>query len=128
MNKNNESEQKLEQALHQALRSVPLRRAPLSLEARVMNELARRATKPWWQANVVLKDGFFDGELSVEIDLFVEADGVQIKIEVTPVLRGCVYEPETLSVSRSVEAHFGLMYDLQHPKQSFGVVSGMAKD
>ena len=26
--------------------------------------------------------------------IFVEADGVQIKIEVTPVLRGCVYEPE----------------------------------
>ena len=25
--------------------------------------------------------------------LLVEADGAQIKIEVTPVLRGCVYEP-----------------------------------
>jgi hypothetical protein len=26
--------------------------------------------------------------------LIVRADGVQIKIEVTPVLRGCVYEPK----------------------------------
>src|SRR5580698_4752302 len=51
MNKNIESEQKLEQALHRALRSVPLRTAPASLEARVMNELARRATMPWWQAS-----------------------------------------------------------------------------
>src|SRR5690348_15932031 len=31
--------------------------------------------------------------------LFVRADGVQIKIEITPVLRGCVYDPETRSVS-----------------------------
>src|SRR5215475_3539073 len=37
---------------------------------------------------------------------FVEHDGVQIKIEVTPVLRGCVYEPETRSVSEAVEAAF----------------------
>jgi hypothetical protein len=46
-----ESEQKLEQTLHQALRSVPMRKAPLSLEARVMNELARRAAMPWWRAS-----------------------------------------------------------------------------
>lgn len=53
MNNNSESEQKLEQALHQALRSVPLRKAPFSLEARVMNELARRAAMPWWRASFV---------------------------------------------------------------------------
>jgi hypothetical protein len=50
---NSESEQKLEQALHQALRSVPLRKAPSSLEARVMNELTRRAAMPWWRASFV---------------------------------------------------------------------------
>lgn len=38
---------------------------------------------------------------------FVELDGVQIKIEVTPVLRGCVYDPDTRSVSAAVEAAFG---------------------
>lgn len=38
---------------------------------------------------------------------FVELDGVRIKIEVTPVLRGCVYEPETRSVAEAVEAAFG---------------------
>ena len=39
--------------------------------------------------------------------LMVRADGVQIKIEVTPVLRGCAYEPELRSVSDRVERQFG---------------------
>ncbi len=39
--------------------------------------------------------------------IFVEADGVRIKVEVTPVLRGCVYEPTVRSVSPAVEAQFG---------------------
>lgn len=51
MNKNTESEQKLEQVLGQALRGLPLRQAPLSLESRVINELQRRAALPWWRAS-----------------------------------------------------------------------------
>src|ERR1700730_13776724 len=39
--------------------------------------------------------------------LFVRAEGVQIKIEVTPVIRGCVFEPETRTVLPAVEAAFG---------------------
>lgn len=39
--------------------------------------------------------------------LFARGNGVQIKIEVTPVLRGCVFEPKTLTVSRTVEETFG---------------------
>lgn len=39
--------------------------------------------------------------------LFVRSGGVQIKIEVTPVLRGCVYEPQVRAASPSVEATFG---------------------
>jgi predicted nucleotidyltransferase component of viral defense system len=41
--------------------------------------------------------------------LIVRADGAQIKIEVTPVLRGCVYEPTVRSVSERVEAEFGFV-------------------
>jgi predicted nucleotidyltransferase component of viral defense system len=37
----------------------------------------------------------------------VEERGVRINIEVTPVLRGCVYEPETRAVSPKVEDQFG---------------------
>lgn len=78
--------------------------------------------------------------------IFVEADGVQIKIEVTPVLRGCVYEPKTMSVSRCVEAQFGFaaiqvvsfadLYagklvaalDRQHPRDLFDVRDLLANE
>ncbi len=71
--------------------------------------------------------------------LVVRSDGVQIKIEVTPVLRGCVYEPAIRSVSSVVENTFGFaeirvvsfadLYggkivaalDRQHPRDLFDV-------
>jgi hypothetical protein len=40
--------------------------------------------------------------------LVARAGGVQTKIEVTPVLRGCVYEPTTRTVAPAVEETFGL--------------------
>lgn len=73
------------------------------------------------------------------VRLLVRADGAQIKIEVTPVLRGCVYEPERRSVSPAVEEAFGFaemnvvsfadLYagkivaalDRQHPRDLFDV-------
>jgi predicted nucleotidyltransferase component of viral defense system len=39
--------------------------------------------------------------------LFVRAEGVQIKIEVTPVIRGCVFEPTMRDVAPLVEDTFG---------------------
>ena len=39
--------------------------------------------------------------------LIARGYGAQIKVEVTPVLRGCVFEPETRTVSASVEETFG---------------------
>jgi predicted nucleotidyltransferase component of viral defense system len=71
--------------------------------------------------------------------LIVRADDAQIKIEVTPVLRGCVYEPTVRSVSARVEEEFGFaempvvrfadLYagkivaalDRQHPRDLFDV-------
>lgn len=41
------------------------------------------------------------------VKFLLRLEGVQIKVEVTPVLRGCVFEPELRSVSPSVEAAFG---------------------
>lgn len=66
-------------------------------------------------------------------------DRTQIKIEVTPVLRGCVYEPEVMAVSGTVEDEFGFAetrvlsfediyagkimaaLDRQHPRDLFDV-------
>lgn len=77
---------------------------------------------------------------------FVELEGVTIKIEVTPVLRGCVYEPEVRAVSARVEDEFGFaeiqvvsfadLYagklvaalDRQHPRDLFDVRDLLANE
>ena len=71
--------------------------------------------------------------------LFVLGRRVQVKIEVTPVLRGCVYEPDVRAVSNVVEQQFGFAairvvsfadlfagkrvaaLDRQHPRDLFDV-------
>src|ERR1051326_9059988 len=50
---NPHDEQKLERMIHQTVRSLPSRRAPRTLEARVMAELERRAALPWWKKSFV---------------------------------------------------------------------------
>ncbi len=42
-------ELELERIVQGALRTLPLRHAPSSLEVRVLGELARRAELPWWR-------------------------------------------------------------------------------
>jgi hypothetical protein len=77
---------------------------------------------------------------------FVKADGVQIKIEVTPVLRGCVYEPAKKETSPKVENQLGFaeiqvvsfadLYggklvaalDRQHPRDLFDVRDLLANE
>jgi predicted nucleotidyltransferase component of viral defense system len=71
--------------------------------------------------------------------LNVRSEGVQTKIEVTPVMRGCAYEAQTQGVSQAVEQQFGFaeiqvlsfedLYggkivaalDRQHPRDLFDV-------
>ena len=45
----NDSRDELERLLEEAMKDLPLRRAPSTLEARVLGELARRAALPWWR-------------------------------------------------------------------------------
>lgn len=47
------NDRKLEQAIHRTLRDLPDRRAPGSLEERVLAELERRAALPWWKRSYV---------------------------------------------------------------------------
>jgi predicted nucleotidyltransferase component of viral defense system len=83
---------------------------------------------------------------NVVTKLFVEADDARIKIEVTPVLGGCVYDPETRPVSPAVEHEFGFaeiqivsfadLYagklvaalDRQHPRDLFDVCDLLANE
>jgi predicted nucleotidyltransferase component of viral defense system len=78
--------------------------------------------------------------------LVVRAGGVQIKIEVTPVLRGAVYEPVIMTVAPTVEEEFGFaeiqmvsladLYagklvaamDRQHPRDLFDVRDLLANE
>jgi predicted nucleotidyltransferase component of viral defense system len=78
--------------------------------------------------------------------LTVQRGDAQIKIEVTPVLRGCVFEPESRDVSPSVEEAFGFaqmkvvsfadLYagkivaalDRQHPRDLFDVRDLLANE
>lgn len=49
MNHRPDSEEELERLVHELLVNTPLRRAPVSLEASVLAEIARRAALPWWR-------------------------------------------------------------------------------
>ena len=78
--------------------------------------------------------------------ILIRQGNVQIKIEVTPVLRGCVYPPEKRAVSRTVEDTFGYaeiqvvsfpdLYagkimaalDRQHPRDLFDVRDLLANE
>lgn len=78
--------------------------------------------------------------------ILVRADGVQIMVEVTPVLRGCVYDPELRATSAKVQREFGFaetqvvswadLYagkimaalDRQHPRDLFDVRDLLAKE
>jgi hypothetical protein len=44
-----ESHEAPERLLDRTLRELPLRRAPRTLESRVLSELQRRAALPWWR-------------------------------------------------------------------------------
>lgn len=78
--------------------------------------------------------------------LFVRDGGVQIKIEVTPVMRGCAYAAELRGVSPAVEAAFGFAemkvlsfadlyagkivaaFDRQHPRDLFDIRDLLANE
>jgi hypothetical protein len=49
MNEPLQEEDRLERLLSRTVRALPARRAPHSLESRVLEELARRAAQPWWR-------------------------------------------------------------------------------
>lgn len=52
MSSRDQIDEKLERLVDQVLREQPLQRAPASLEARVLGELAARARLPWWRRGI----------------------------------------------------------------------------
>ena len=96
-------------------------------------------------AGIRVQPGTVRGEDTVN-KLFVRDRRVQVKIEVTPVLRGCVYEAEARAVSQVVERQFGFAaikvvsfadlfagklvaaLDRQHPRDLFDVRELLARE
>jgi predicted nucleotidyltransferase component of viral defense system len=115
---------------------MPVQPRPESLSAisAAMQRIIGRVRNAIGGATVA--EGRLEGALT---RLLVRAEGVQTKIEVSPVLRGCVYEPEMRGVSEAVEDAFGFVemqvvsfadlyagkivaaLDRQHPRDLFDV-------
>jgi hypothetical protein len=112
---------------------LPVADRPTSL-AEVRAGLARIADRLEGRGLTVARHLLPDGKR-----LIVSADGSSIKVEVSPVLRGTVFEPQLKTVSPAVEARFGFaemqvvslpdLYagkiaaalDRQHPRDLFDV-------
>ena len=108
-----------------------------------MRRIAGRISDSVEDARIVLNA--VDPENTVN-KLLVRSRDAQVKVEVTPVLRGCVYDPSTRSVSPGVENQFGFaemnvvsfadLYagklvaalDRQHPRDLFDVRSLLANE
>lgn len=52
MSSRDQIDEQLERLVGQVLREQPLQRAPTSLEARVLGEIAIRARQPWWRRGI----------------------------------------------------------------------------
>lgn len=64
------SPEELEKYIHQTLRALPARRAPMSLESRVRAAIEARAALPWW------KQSFARWPLAARVAFFVASAGV----------------------------------------------------
>src|SRR5262245_5630643 len=84
------------------LRRLPRARALGAID-KAMKRIAARLQKAIRGSRVTQTT--IEGAVS---KLFVREAGVQIKIEVTPVMRGCAYEAELSSVSQARQADFGI--------------------
>lgn len=124
---------------------LPVEERPTSLANidAAMKRMAEAIRKALPQSKVTPAP--LDREPAVAKLLVREAD-VQVKVEVTPVTRGCVYEPEVRSVSPKVEEQFGYaearlvsfpdLYggkivaalDRQHPRDLFDVRDLLANE
>ena len=83
-------EQKLEQFIHHTLRALPDRKAPRSLESRVLAGIAARRALPWW------RQSFAYWPLAVRAAFFVLAGGLAVGL----VLLGTTGSADSLHVFR----------------------------
>ena len=124
---------------------LPVTSRPESLAAidAAMKRIAERLSRDLSGAQISTSEMMPERSVT---KLLVRHDSAQVKIEITPVLRGCVFEPEIRRVTPSVEAAFGFaeirvvsfpdLYagkivaalDRQHPRDLFDVRDLLANE
>ncbi|EQD57313.1 protein containing DUF1814 [mine drainage metagenome] len=124
---------------------LPVESRPDSLKAidAALNRIAQSAASVSPAEDIVTGAPNAEGAVT---KLFARGGGVQIKIEVTPVLRGSVFAPETRTVSPAVESAFGFaemklvsfpdlyggkivaVLDRQHPRDLFDMRDLLASE
>ena len=105
-----EDDRELERLIHKTLRDLPPRRAPRSLESRVLAAIAREVALPWWQK------GFVHWPVAARVAFFVLstvliAGGLQVTAGVNvPAIIGGVAQQfvwiDTISTLASATADF----------------------
>ena len=102
------SNEDLEKLVHRSLREIPDRRAPQSLESRVLAELRRRASLPWWRQSYahwpalarcvffVASAGFAAAVVAILVDVIRGAGAAEAGIEVSQSLLGSFDEAQSL--------------------------------
>ena len=115
---NDDRNDKLERFVAQALGNVPARRAPRSLEQRVLAELGRRSAMPWWRksfaywpaparvAFIVVCTVIVGSALMGELWVMAGFDVVQFKAAFTPHL---AWLEAVLVVTRALGDSFSLV-------------------
>ena len=91
MNPSPEHHEKLERLIHRTLCELPPRRAPRSLESRVLAELERRAALPWWRKS------FAHWPIAARTTFIVLGAGVAVSLVFATIAAQAGFDPATLT-------------------------------
>jgi len=122
----------LERFIHQTLRALPDRKAPGTLEARVLAEVERRAAIPWWHKSwsywpQMVRAAFLVlcGALAVVAGLYIQAgfDATRFQAAGAPVLD---LATQVWSVARNIGDFVAMVARHISPLWFYGVIAAIA--
>lgn len=125
MNHTSGHDEKLERLIGEALREQPPRRAPATLELRVLGEIEHRAKTPWWRMH------FARWPLAAQaVFLIASAVLVKLAIDLSPWLVNSVDSMRVVtglaSVAMSMKLLFGIAASIVNTIPSLWIYGGIA--
>lgn len=108
---NPHDEQSLERLVHQTLRALPPRRAPRSLEQRVLAAIAERAALPWWRKGfaywpIAPRIAFLAVATAVVFGLFRLLTGVEVGAALASLVPQLAWTDTIASLVRATQDFF----------------------